>query len=88
MDQGLEGGLRQERSNNISVSDVGHGIALLEEALDVLPEGLSRLLSAVLEVPNIPRAFVRALEVPHKDLSQIRPIVDPVGWEILEPCAG
>jgi len=48
-------------------------------------EGLSWLLSAVLEVLGVPRAFVRALEVSHKGLSQVRPIVDPIGREMLEP---
>ena len=54
-------------------------IALPGEALDVPAEGLTDLLIVVLEVPWVPRALVRALEVSHKDLLQIRPTLDCVG---------
>ena len=43
-------------------------VALPREALDVPAEGLTGLLTLVLEVPWVPRAFVRALEVSHKGL--------------------
>ena len=39
----------------------------------------SSLLAIVLEVPWVLRALVCALEVPHKDLLQIRPTLDRVG---------
>ena len=43
-------------------------------------EGLTSLLMVVLEVPWVLRVLVCALEVPHKDLLQIRPTLDRVGW--------
>ena len=42
-------------------------------------EGLTGLLAVVFEVPWVPRAFVRGLEVSHKDLLHIRPTLDYVG---------
>jgi len=68
MNQRLIGSPRQEGSYNVGVGDVRELIALLGEAPDVPIEGLIGLLTAVLEVPWVPRAFVRALEVSHKDL--------------------
>ena len=74
MNQGLTGHPGQEGSYHIG--DVGELIALSGEAPDVPTEGLTGLLTVVLEVPWVPRAFVRALEVPHKDLLLIRPTLD------------
>ena len=50
-------------------------------------EGVTSLLTAVLEVPWVPRALVCALEVPHEDLLQIRPTLDSVGWQVFQPCS-
>ena len=58
---------------DIGVRHIGDGVTLLEEVLDVLAEGLPRLLALVLEVPWVSRAFERALEVRR---------------EVLEPCMG
>ena len=58
-------------------------IALSGEALDVPAEGLTGLMTVVLEVPWVPREFVGALEVSHKDLLQVRPTLNPVGWKVL-----
>ena len=68
MNQGLVGGPGQENSYDVGVGDVGQVVALPGEALDVPTEGLTGLLTIVLEVPQVPRALVCALEVPHKDL--------------------
>ena len=68
MDQGLVGGSRQEGSYHVGVDDVRELVALSGEAPDVLAEGLTGLLTVVLEVPWVPRALVCALEVSHKDL--------------------
>ena len=68
MNQGLVGRPRQEGSYHLSVDDVRELVALPGETLDVPTEGLTGLLTSVLEVPWVPRAFVRALEVSHKDL--------------------
>ena len=79
MDQGLVGGFGQEGSNHVGVGDVGELVALPGEALDVPAEGFIGLLATVLEVPWVSRAFVRALEVPHKDLHEIRTTLNGVG---------
>ena len=49
------------------------------EALDVPAEGFIGLLVAVLDFPWVSRTFVRALEVTHKDLHEIRPTLNGVG---------
>ena len=61
--------------------------ALFGEASSVLSERFSRFLLALAEVPRIVRAYVSPLEVPLEHLDQIGPIVDLVGWELLEPPA-
>ena len=66
MNQRLTGSPGQESSYNVGIGDVRKLVALLGEAPDVPTEGLTGLLSAVLEVPWVPRAFVCALEVPTK----------------------
>ena len=48
-------------------------------------EGLSSLLLVVLEIPWVPRTLVRALEVPHEDLLQVRPTLDSVGRKVFQP---
>ena len=68
MNQGLIGRPGQEGSDHVGIGDVRELIALLGEASDVPTEGLTGLLTAVLEVPWVPRVLVHALEVSHKDL--------------------
>ena len=68
MNQGLIGGLGQESSYDVGVGDVRQLVALPGEALDVLTKSFPRLLSAVFEIPWVPRTRVCALEVPHEDL--------------------
>ena len=48
-------------------------------------EGFTGLLSAIFEVSCIPRALVCALEVPHKDLLQVRLTLDSVGRQVFQP---
>jgi hypothetical protein len=57
------GGADEERADDIRVGDVGQLGALLRESPDVVPERLSQLLAAASEIPGVPRAHVRALEV-------------------------
>jgi hypothetical protein len=57
------GGASEERDDDIRVGDIGQLGALLRESPDVVLERLSRLLAAALEIPGVPRAHVRALEV-------------------------
>ena len=68
MDQGLAGGTVQESSYDISVGDVGQLVALPGEAPDVPTKGFMGLLSAVFEIPWVPKMRVCALEVSHKNL--------------------
>ena len=83
VNQGLTGGPRPKSSYNVGVGDIRYLLALLREAPNVPAEGFFGLLSAVFEVPWVPRARVGALEVTHKDLLQVRPIVDAIGRKVL-----
>ena len=85
MNQRLAGHLGQEGSYHVGVGDVKELVALLGEAPDVPTEGFTGLLVTVLEVPGVPRTLVHALEVPHKDLPQVRPTLDGVGQKVLQP---
>ena len=85
MNQRLAGSPGQEGSYNVGVSDVRELVALLGEGPYVPTEGLTGLLTAVLEVPWVPRALVCALEVPHKDLLQICPTLDCVRRQVFQP---
>ena len=79
MNQRFTGCSRQEGSYHVGISDVRELVALPGEAPDVHVEGFIDLLAAVLEVPWVPGALVRALEISHKDFPQIRPTLDGVG---------
>jgi hypothetical protein len=88
VNQGLIGSPRQECADDIGIGNVGQVIALPGEMSDVVTEGLMWLLPVVLEVPGVLRACVGALKVPHEDLLQVCPILDGVGWEVVQPCLG
>src|SRR5688572_5419122 len=81
------GGAGEERADDIRVGDVGQLGALLREPPDVVPERLSRLLPAASEVPVIPRAYVRALEIPGESLDQVVPVGDLPRRQVLQPGA-
>jgi hypothetical protein len=68
MNQGLVGSPEKECADDIDISDVGQLIALLEETLDVVMEGLIWLRPIVLEVLGVPRARVGALKISHEVL--------------------
>jgi hypothetical protein len=70
------GGAGEERADDIRIGDVGQLGALLRESPDVVPEGLSRLLSAASEVPGVSRVHVRALEIAGEGLDQVIPVGD------------
>ena len=71
-------------TNDFGVLDAGGLGALLGEAMDVVPQRLIGLLSTPSEIPGVPRAHVRALEVSHENLDQISPVVDLVGRKMFE----
>jgi hypothetical protein len=71
--------------DDIRIGDIGELGALLGKAPDKLSQSLIGLLAAVSEVLGIPRAHVCALEVPHKDLDQVGPVMNPPRWKVLQP---
>ena len=79
MDQGFAGRSGQKGSYHVGVGVVRELVALSREAPDVPAEDFIGLLAAVLEVPWVSGAFVRALEVAHEDLRKIRPTLNGVG---------
>ena len=64
MNQRLAGSPRQEGSYKVGINDVRELVALLGEALDVPMEGLTGLLTTVLEIPWVPRALVMETGIP------------------------
>ena len=68
VNQGLAGGPGTKSSYDVGVGDVGQLVALPEEAPDVPTKSFPKLLSAVLEIPQVPSACVCALEISHEDL--------------------
>jgi hypothetical protein len=69
-------GAGEERPDDIRVGDVGQLGALLRKSPDVLPQGLSWLLAAASNIPGVPRAHVRALEVSSEGFDQVVPVGD------------
>jgi hypothetical protein len=53
-------------------------MALPREALNVISEGFTLLLSATLQVLGVARLHIHALKVAGEDLLEILPIVDDV----------
>jgi hypothetical protein len=70
------GGAGEERPDDIRVGDVGQLDALLRKPLDVLSQGFPWLLAIASEIPRVPRAHVRALEVFSESLDQVVPVRD------------
>jgi hypothetical protein len=70
------------------VGDVRQLGVLLREASSIFSEGFSRLLLAFAEVPRVAGSYVGSFEVSLEHPDQIDPVVDLVGWELLEPSAG
>jgi hypothetical protein len=79
------GGAGEELADDIRVGDVGQLGALLRESPDVVPERLSRLLAAASEIPGVPGAHVRALEVAGEGLDQVVPVGDLPRRQMLQP---
>jgi hypothetical protein len=79
------GGAGKERTDDIRVGDVGQLGALLRESPDVVPKRLSRLQAAASEIPGVPRAHVRALEVAGEGLDQVVLVGDLPRRQMLQP---
>jgi hypothetical protein len=67
-------GAGEEHADDIRVGDVGKLGALLRKPPDVVPQGFPWLLAAASEIPGVPRAHVRALEVSSEGFDQIVPV--------------
>jgi hypothetical protein len=50
---------------------LGSSVRCFEKSPDVVPQGLSRLLAVASEIPGVPRAHVRALEVAGEGFDQV-----------------
>jgi hypothetical protein len=85
MNEGLAGGPREERPDDVCVDNVRERIALLGEPADVVSKGLARLLLAALGVPGVFDVHVHPLEVPNIDLLELCPATDVVGRQEFEP---
>jgi hypothetical protein len=86
--QVVASGAGEERPDDIRVGDVGQLGVLLRKLLDVLSQGFPWLLAAASEVPEVPRAHVRALEVSSEGLDQVVPVGDLRRRQMLEPGSG
>ena len=75
-----------ECADDICVDDIGEGVASLREPMDVILQGFAGLLLTALEVPGVPRADVRPLEIPDEDPLEVRPVADAVVWKEFKPC--
>jgi hypothetical protein len=69
-DQIAAGGISEEHSDDVGVSDVGELSALLGEPVNVFAKAFVLLLPATPEIPRVPGAYVYALEVPPKSLNR------------------
>jgi hypothetical protein len=78
-------GAGDECPDDIRIGDIGELSALFGKASDKLSSSLNRLLAVVSEVPGVPRVHVCALEVSHKDLDQVGPVMNPPRWKVLQP---
>lgn len=85
MDESLVGGAISKGTYHVDVGGIEEFISLLGEPPDVILKTPIALLGTYLEVPRAPKAFVGALEVSDKSLPEVGPVVDGVGWQMLEP---
>jgi hypothetical protein len=81
-------GAGEECPDDIRVGDVGQLGALLRKSPDVVSQGFPWLLAAPSEIPRVPRAHVRALEVSNEGFDQIIPVGDMRRGQMLQPGTG
>jgi hypothetical protein len=79
----LEEGVHDLRLSNARELSTALGKAPCE-----VPKRFAGFLGARPQVPGVPRAHVRALEVPYKRMHQVIPVVDLTEWQVLEPRPG
>jgi hypothetical protein len=88
VDKSLAGHAIDEGVDDIGIGDVGKLIALLGEALNVLPEGLVSPLPIIVEIPGVPWVGVGALKLVDEDRAEIAPTMDATRLELLKPSFG
>jgi hypothetical protein len=76
---------RQELRDDIGIIDLREFVALSGEPLNVISEGLTRLLPATLQTPGVARPHVCALEVAGKDLLEIHPAINRASGQVINP---
>jgi hypothetical protein len=81
-------GAGKERLDDIRVGDVGQLGALLRKPPDVFSQGFPWLLATASEIPRVPRAHVRALEVSSEGFDQVIPVGDLRRRQMLQPGPG
>jgi hypothetical protein len=81
-------GAGEERPDDVRVGDVGQLGALLRKSSDVLSQGLPWLLAEASEIPGVPRAHVRALEVSSEGFDQVVLVGDLRRRQMLQPGPG
>ena len=54
--------------------------------MDVILQGLTRLLLATVEVPGVPGVDISPLKVSDEDPLEVHPVADAVVWKEFEPC--
>jgi hypothetical protein len=81
-------GAGEERADDIRVGDVGKLGALLRKSPDILPQGFPWLLAVASEIPGVPRAHVRALEVSSEGFDQVVPVGNLRRRQMLQPGSG
>ena len=84
MDERFVGHAADEGVDHVGVDDVRELIALLGEALNVLPDGLVGPLPTVAEVPELSWVGVGTLKVANEDRTEMAPAVDTTELELLE----
>jgi hypothetical protein len=86
-DQLFAGGSREKSHDDVGVGDIGKLGVLFGETLDIVTEGLTRLLFTTPEVLRVTRAHVGPLEVSFEHSHQVVLVVDLSRREVLEPCS-
>jgi hypothetical protein len=72
--------------HDLGLRHAGELCTALGEAPYEVPKRFAGLLGTRAQVPGVPRAHVRALEVAHERVDQVVPVVDLTGRQVLEPC--
>jgi hypothetical protein len=73
-----------EGTYHVDFGGVGKFIPFLGKPPNAISESFPTFMGAPLEVPGATRALVGCLEVPSEGLLEVDPVVEGVGWQMLE----